>query len=67
MNIVFFLKVILGKGEALCGKRITKDVVVNVNIKMTKKWKIKMYIFQPFFIKMVRPLIWNLTILDTRC
>lgn len=46
MNIVFFLKVILGKGEALCGKRITKDVVVNVNIKMIKKWKIKRYIFQ---------------------
>lgn len=52
MNIVFFLKVILGKGEALCRKRITKDVVVNVNIKMIKKWKIKMYIFQDLFLSL---------------
>ena len=43
---------LFGKGEALCGKRITKDVVVNVNIKMTKKWKIKMYIFQDLFLRL---------------
>ena len=55
MNIVFFLKVILGKGEALCGKRITKDVVVNVNIKMIKKWKIKKVYFPRFIPQSVLP------------
>ena len=55
MNIVFFLKVIFGKGEALCRKRITKDVVVNVNIKMIKKVENKNVHFPRFIPQFVLP------------
>ena len=33
-------------------KEIWKGVCVNVNIKMIKKWKIKMYIFQDLFLSL---------------
>lgn len=31
---------------------ISGDTIVNVNIKMIKKWKIKMYIFQDLFLSL---------------
>ena len=31
-------------------ERYYEIIIVNVNIKMLKKWKIKMYIFQLFFL-----------------
>lgn len=33
-------------------KNEESEVFVNVNIKMTKKWKIKMYIFQDLFLRL---------------
>ena len=46
---------LFGKGEALCRKRITKDVVVNVNIKMIKKVENKNVHFPRFIPQFVLP------------